>query len=336
MKAELKPRIELANRTKLETVIPLEVPFTIFVDPSDACNFQCKFCPTGNREMLKGINRIPGIMDFDLYKKIVDDICEFPHPIKVLRLYKDGEPLMHPKFPEMIAYAKQKKCSIEVDTTTNASLLTPEKSRQLIDAGLDRINISVEGVSSEQYKQFSGYELDFEKYVENVRYFYENKKNCLVCVKICGDILSEEEKKKFLDTFGNISDRIFIEHIAPCWPNFELTDVKVNNEQGIYGQPIKEVMVCPYIFYSISINSDGKASLCFLDWARKLIVGDARTESIKEIWNGEKLYEYRKLHLEKRRKEHPVCGVCGQLTHCLPDDIDQYSEMLLEKISKAR
>ena len=172
--------------------------------------------------------------------------------------------------------------------------------------------------------------------VENVKYFCENKKNCLVCVKICGDILTQDEQKKFMDTFGNISDRIFIEHIAPCWPNFDLKDVKVNNEQGIYGQPIKEVMVCPYIFYSLSINSDGKASLCFLDWARKLIVGDVRKESIKEIWNGEKLYEYRKLHLEKRRKEHPVCGACGQLTHCLPDDIDQFSEMLLDKINKSR
>ena len=101
---------------------------------------------------------------------------------------------------------------------------------------------------------------------------------------------------------------------------------------GIYGQPIKEVSVCPYIFYSLSINSDGKASLCFLDWARRLIVGDAFAESIKEIWNGSALFEYRRMHLEMRRKQHPVCGSCGQLTHCLPDDIDAYAGALLERI----
>ena len=49
MKAEIKPRIELENRTKLEEVIPLATPFVLFVDPSDICNFHCKFCPTGER-----------------------------------------------------------------------------------------------------------------------------------------------------------------------------------------------------------------------------------------------------------------------------------------------
>ena len=41
MKAKIKPRIDLENRTKIETVIPLSVPFVIFVDPSDLCNFRC-------------------------------------------------------------------------------------------------------------------------------------------------------------------------------------------------------------------------------------------------------------------------------------------------------
>jgi len=93
MKAKIKPRIDLENRTKLETVIPLIVPFIINVDPADTCNFQCKFCPTGDKYLMKKTpGRNHGIMDFELYKKIIDDICKFEKPIKVLRLYKDGEP----------------------------------------------------------------------------------------------------------------------------------------------------------------------------------------------------------------------------------------------------
>src|SRR3989344_2765434 len=102
MKAKIKPRIDLENRTKLETVIPIDVPFIINIDPADVCNFQCKFCPTADRELMKATpGRNFGLMYFNLYKKIVDDICEFGEPIKVLRLYKDGEPLLHPKFVEM-------------------------------------------------------------------------------------------------------------------------------------------------------------------------------------------------------------------------------------------
>ena len=73
MKAEIKPRIELENRTKLEEVIPIKVPFLVFLDPADICNFQCKFCPTGNRALIKKINRDSDLMKFDLYKKIIDD-----------------------------------------------------------------------------------------------------------------------------------------------------------------------------------------------------------------------------------------------------------------------
>ena len=334
MKAKIKPRIELEKRTRLETVIPLSVPFVIFVDPSDRCNFQCKFCPTADRKLMKAIPGRNQVMDFNLYKKIIDDICKFEKPIKVLRLYKDGEPLVNPKFTDMIRYAKEKKCAERIDTTTNASLLTPQKSIEMIEAGLDRINISIEGVRKEQYLEFSRYPIDFNKLVENIGFLYKNRKNCEIIIKINGDTLSKEDKKRFYEILGDIADGVYIEHIMSCWPEFNLKQrgVEINQEFGIYGQKIKEVQVCPYVFYSFSINSDGSASACFLDWSRKLIVGDVKKESVKDIWKGEKLFNLQKIFLEKKRKEHPVCKDCGQLTHGLPDDIDTYAEMLLKRI----
>ena len=185
MKAQIKPRIDLINRTKLETVIPLSVPFIINVDPSDMCNFQCKFCPTGGRNLMKNTaGRNHGPMDFELYKKIVDDICEFERPIKVLRLYKDGEPLANPRFAQMVSYAKEKKCAERIDTTTNASLLNPKKNIEIIKAGLNRINISIEGVNAKQYIEFLNYKVDFEKLVETVRHLYEHREQCEIIVKL--------------------------------------------------------------------------------------------------------------------------------------------------------
>jgi radical SAM protein with 4Fe4S-binding SPASM domain len=336
MKAKIKPRIELENRTKLEDVIPLSTPFLVFLDPSDLCNFKCKFCPTGDKDLIKQTERCPGLMDFDLYKKIIDDLCMFEKPIKVLRLYKDGEPLLNPRFADMVRYAKKRGCALQVDTTTNASLLHPARNLELIEVGLDRIYISLNGLSDESYREFTSYKINFNKLVDNIRHFYEHRGNCLVCIKMVGDNLSPEDHNRFFEIFGNISDRIFIEHIAPCWPTFEMTDATPNKSVGIYGQEIKEVAVCPYIFYSLSINSDGKVSLCFLDWSRKLIVGDVNTESFKDIWNSETLFDYRKMHLLKKRKEHSICGACGQLSHCMPDDIDAYAEILLTRLESSR
>jgi MoaA/NifB/PqqE/SkfB family radical SAM enzyme len=332
MSAAIKPRIDLEKRTKLEEVIPLKAPFVIFVDPSDRCNFGCKFCPTGNRQLMKEIGRPLKAMNFDLFKKIIDDIREFEQPIKVLRLYKDGEPLLNPRFADMVKYAKDNPQILTVDTTTNASLLNPKRNLEIIAAGLDRINISIEGINNKQYKEFSNYRIIFDKFIENIQHFYENRKQCEVIIKINGDILSGDDKKLFEDIFYNKANGIYIEHIMSCWPEFELAGVQVNQDVGVYGQEIKEVMICPYVFYSFSINSDGSASLCFLDWSRKLLIGNVNEASVLEIWNGENIHAYQKMFLMKKRKDHPLCRVCGQMTHGLPDDIDKYAEIILDRM----
>ena len=135
MKAEIKPRINLEGRTPLQDVLPLETPMVLFVDPSSACNFQCTFCPTGDRELISATHRYQGRMDYNLFTKIIDDLAEFPEPIKVLRLYKDGEPFLNRDLGRMIAYARESTNVLYIDTTTNASLLTPARSAEVIDAG---------------------------------------------------------------------------------------------------------------------------------------------------------------------------------------------------------
>ncbi|GAI93190.1 unnamed protein product, partial [marine sediment metagenome] len=56
-------------------------------------------------------------MDFELYKKIIDDLKEFDAPLKVLRLYKDGEPLLNNRFADMVRYAKGSGVVKYIDTT---------------------------------------------------------------------------------------------------------------------------------------------------------------------------------------------------------------------------
>lgn len=333
MRAQVKPRINLENRTPLQEVIPLATPFVLFVDPSSACNFRCRFCPTGDRDLIKSTGRWQGWLDFELYKKVIDDLSKFDKPVKVLRLYKEGEPLLHTRFADMVCYAKESGYVEYIDTTTNGYLLTPERVGPILDAGIDRINISVDGMSSEQYWEFTQTRVNFDQFVENIRWLYAHRGSCEICVKIPGDMISEEDRKRFVEIFGNIADRVFIENFAPCWPHFDVEErTGVRITQGIYGNAIQEVAVCPYIFYSMAVNADGTVSLCFLDWARKLTIGDIRTQSLKAIWNGAPMYQHRLAHLRGRRKDDPTCAACGQLSHCLPDNIDAYADILLERI----
>jgi MoaA/NifB/PqqE/SkfB family radical SAM enzyme len=337
MKAKVQPRINLENRTRLETVIPIPTPFVLFVDPSSSCNFRCKFCPTSDSKLIKETGRWQGQMDFGLYKKMIDDLKAFDRPLKVLRMYKEGEPFLNKHFADMVRYAKESGTTEFVDTTTNGYLLDYEHVRPVLDAGIDRINISVDGMSDQMFLEFTGVKVNFDKFVDNIRKLYEMKGECEICIKIAGDYLSEEDKKRFFDIFGECADRVFIENVAPCWPEFDVEQrLGVNIEKGIYNQEVTAVNTCPYIFYSMSVNSDGSVSLCFLDWARKLIIGDVRNQSVKEIWDGAQMFQYRVQHLEGRRGENPVCGQCGQLSHGLPDNIDPYAGELLKKLLASR
>jgi hypothetical protein len=55
---------------------------------------------------------------------------------------------------------------------------------------------------------------------------------------------------------------------------------------------------------------------------------------MKQIWNSERMNALRLQHLQGRRRDNGVCANCGQLSHCLPDNIDSHRPMLLEKFKR--
>ncbi len=317
-------RIQLNKRTDLKSEIPLKTPYCIFIDPSSVCNFKCGFC------MNKNI-KSPSIMNMNLFKKLIDDLDEFESPVKTIRLYGFGEPLLNKNFCDMVRYAKASKKVLEVDTTTNASWLKDELIDDLIDSKIDRINISIEAMNTESYRKFTNNEfVDFEKIVHNISKLFKKKDKTIIFAKIAGDYLTPDEKNKFKEIFEPITDGCDIEHTMNCWR--DITVENVNKEVGIYGQELKETITCPYVFYSFFIHSDGDASACFLDWNKKLVIGDAKNESLKSLWEDKVFWHLRKTMLNKDRKNHPVCYDCNQLIAGMPVDLDNYTESIKERI----
>ena len=337
MRAKQIPRIDIHDRIELKNELPLRTPYVIHIDPCDTCNFKCKFCPSGNKELMKKTTgRGYGPMDFEVYKRIIDSLKEFPDKIRVIRLYKEGEPLLHPRLADMVRYAKESGCCERVDTTTNASLLTHEKSLELIEAGLDRLNISVEGINAQQYKEFSGYSLDYQKFVEQIAFFYEQRKQCEVNIKICGDNLTSEQEEEFYNTFGNITDGISVERAIEYWPKFDEMQVEVDESVNMLGGNSGEVQVCPYVFYEMCINSNGSYSLCRFDWNHAMIMGKDFTGwvSPKKIWDSITLWNFQCTFLKKQRKMLTIlsCPKCGVMKQGVPEDIDEFAMEILDNM----
>jgi len=320
------------ERTELSSVIPLEAPYVIMIDPSSACNLKCLFCPTGDKIKIAETKRFQGYMKPEVYNKIINDISLFKAPIKTLRLYKEGDPLVNPFFPEFVKIAKKNKNILKVDTTTNGVLLNNELSNKIIASGIDQINISINGLDDEKYQKLTNTKVNFKSLLKNIEYLYKIRGNTLIYVKAIEENLNDNEKKIFFELFGNISDRIFLERLQPNWPGFSFNYVNVNYTIGHYGQSLQEREVCPFIFYMMVINADGRVSSCVQDWRHELIVGDSKIESLLDIWSGEPLNKMRIQHLRKKRCENDTCSICPVLKHGCLDNIDSHAESILKKL----
>lgn len=319
------------NRTKLETVIPILTPFVCHIEVTNICNFKCEFCPSVDNPQIATMRK--GFMDYKLFCKIIDDLCEFEGKLKQLSFHLLGEPLMHPQIAEMITYAKSKNVANKLILFTNGSRLTPELSRKICDAGIDYIQLSIEHVTGEGYEKIARVKLDYEKFLANVGYLCSYKpKECFVSAKILDCGLTKEEKEKFFQDFQKVTDECHIETLMQLLPpDVRDTTLGYGRTTTNDGYLVVEKEVCTLPFYILGISYDGLISPCVCDVGKEVVVGDVSKDTVKEIWKGQMLRELQKMQLSKRRKLHPICGRCQAVFNQL-DDIDEFAEGLLEKI----
>lgn len=315
------------NRTKLETVIPIKTPYVLQLAVSSLCTFKCVYCPVKDGRFGKGF------MDFRTYTKIIDDLFLFPDHVKVIRLVKEGEPLFNDRFVDMIRYAKMCFPRVVVDTTTNAFFLTPKLSDEIISAGLDKIFISLQGITNEAYRKVAGVSINFDTLKEHIFYFCRNKKQCKVYIKVPDMGVTSKEIEMFFKMFDDYADEVFVERMVPTWPDFDFSKYKKDDGIGYYGNPVnpKYVNICAFPFYIMPINHDGTVAHCQLDWKRTYSLGDVTKQNLYEIWNGKVFNDFRKIHLLGERQKHYLCGKCQGLQYCEVDNIDSHSENLLRK-----
>ena len=129
-------------------------PKMLSVEVTSRCNLNCPFCLVGLQNSLPStehdlLPRGLGNMEFGLYEKIARDAVEFG--IENMQLHFQGEPLLHKQFPEMVRLAKRN--GMRTNVFTNGLPLTEKMADAILDAGLDSLRFSVDGVSEEVYQK---------------------------------------------------------------------------------------------------------------------------------------------------------------------------------------
>jgi radical SAM protein with 4Fe4S-binding SPASM domain len=256
---------------------------SIQFEVTNNCNLKCKMCPVNN-----GMKRKKGFMDFNLFKKIIDENLEMGFAL----LFNWGEPLLHPKIFEMLEYAKNK--GIRTFITTNATLLdTDEKMIKLLKTKIERITISLDGFE-DSYTKIRGF--DYKKIEKRILRLIELRNQLNVKTKIDINMVIMPETEKFVPGFykkwGKLIDRIQIQ------PNILFTRKQRKSR-------------CKELWRgNLIILWDGKVVPCCVDYEGKMILGDANKERLSNVWNSHQARKLRKLHNTK--EFHPVCETCNE------------------------
>lgn len=327
-----RDRLEYANvRENLSTVVPLDTPYVLFLDPCGACNFRCLFCPCNNSDFKKAERHAR--MDMKLFHKILDDIEKFPEQIKVINLYGFGEPLLHPQYIQMIKEIKERNLCRELRCTTNGFLLTQELNCNLVQAGIDMVRISVEALTEQDYKDICGVDIDLEKFIRNIEDLYHVSRgtNTKVSVKTLNVALADEnDANRFYDMFEKISDYTYIQDTTQAWSEFEAYVPEGNYEAGNIGDMKDEDKICSFALTNMAIHSNGSVGVCPQDWKFATEYGNVRNSSLVELWNSEKLRGFRIAHLSGNRRKIPYCKDCDV---CVSnDDVRDCADKIIHRL----
>jgi radical SAM protein with 4Fe4S-binding SPASM domain len=313
------------TRRPLGQLLPLPHPWSMYLEPTNVCNFKCKWCPESFPDYEEQVGGFTG-MDLGLYEKIIAEVRALGR-LKVLRFYSVGEPLLNKNLGRMIRHAFDQGVAERTELTTNATALNETRAKELIDSGLTYLRVSVYAMTDERHVRVTGSKVPVARILENVRRFRRLRdergvKFPALYVKMI-DSLDPEENAAFLSTFGPVADEVVLEK-PMNWSDYENRDLigsaceKEVDRERLFPHR-KEV--CPFPFYTLVVTANGDVTVCCVDWNKKTAVGNLREQSLAEIWNGPELRAFRRMHLENRRHENPACRNCTYL-YTTPDNLD--------------
>jgi hypothetical protein len=278
----------------------LPLPSVLMIENTNHCNAECVMCP---RELL---SRKRGFMDLGLFERLIREVSG-PKRKPAVHLHGFGEPLLDALLPERIRLAKAygiKRTYI----VSNASLLSPDMSRQLIAAGLDKMKVSFYGTDEASYNGTMK-RLDFKVTVQNIKDFLRLRKEMKRSnPRLILQYLPTETNRDQADAF-----RALWEPVIDRRAGDRLNVATLHNYGGgrDYNQTEQKIVsVCYFPWTSLSVLWDGRAVTCCMDSNGVQLLGDLNSQTVKDVWTGPALTRVRDDFRKFRYGAYPVCQSC--------------------------
>jgi radical SAM protein with 4Fe4S-binding SPASM domain len=288
-------------------------PFSLSIEPTTACNLGCPECPSG----LKKFTRQTGKLDLDFHEKMLDQVGK---QVFYINYYFQGEPFLHPQFLEIIKQAKQK--NIYTATSTNAHFIDKIKAEEIILSGLDRLIISIDGLTQETYENYRVFG-KLEKVIEASKLLVEAKRKLKSKTPhLIFQFLAVKQNEHEVKNVFTLANQLNINEVRI--KTAQLYDYKngnvlmpENEEYSRYKRKSDGTFVLKYqtgnhcwrMWSSSVLTWDGKIVPCCFDKDAQHILGSISETNFLDVWKSKKYQNFRKSIL-KNRNSIDICQNC--------------------------
>ena len=289
------------------------LPTFVSIEPANFCQLHCPQCPVGNKTHIPNSKDLLSLAQF---QHILEQVRDSVHTIQ---FFFQGEPLLNNDLPEMIKAAS--KAGIYTIVSTNALALTPLFAEKLMTSGLNRIIVSIDGMSEESYGAYrvGG---NLHKALDGLMYLRQAKDQTasnthieLQALRLRSNEHEWSAMKRQYKVIG--ADSLTLktaqfydfEHGNPLMPTDERYSRYTKGKDGIYRLKRKPSCSCHRLWTGCVITVTGEVLPCCYDKSAAFSFGNIFAHSLDEIYHGEKANRFRRTILQKRSRP-AMCSNC--------------------------
>jgi radical SAM protein with 4Fe4S-binding SPASM domain len=296
---------------------PWGMPISLSIEPTTACNLGCPECPSG----LKQFSRDTGNLKAENFNRWLDQLSP---TLSYLNFYFQGEPFIHNDILQFISKASQ--AGIYTSTSTNAHFITEKRATEIVQSGLDRILISIDGTTQEVYEQYrvNG---SLQKVLDGTKHLVEARKNLnSKTPHVIFQFLVVRPNEHQIEEAKQLANEYKVDEIRfktaqvydyengnPLIPTVEKYSryKRLSNGKFIVKSSLDNH--CWRMWSGAVVTWDGKVVPCCFDKDATHEMGNLSKEDFKSIWKGKAYAMFRK-QLLKGRKEIDICKNCSEGT----------------------
>lgn len=289
-------------------------PISISVEPTTSCNLACPECPVGRNEM----KRAKGNIEVDFFKSIVNQSGKY---LLNLFLYFQGEPFLNRNFFELIKFSVDK--NIYTVSSTNGHFLTDKNIELLVNSGLDKLIISIDGTTQDVYEKYrvNG---DLSRVIIGTKQLidYKNKyKSKTPFVEIQFLVLKTNEHQ--IEEIKELAKAMKVDKLS--FKSAQICDYEDDNnfipnnkkfrrykmENDKWRLKKKNKNKCWRLWNSVVITWNGEVLPCCFDKNANYSYGNIKDEKIKSLIKNENFENFAK-KVQTNRSSIPICNNCTE------------------------